>query len=264
MTPSFAGLVTAGAACVLAMMLFLWTLQQKMKNAGLVDLGWALSILIMSTVYFAAAPGYPARKMLVFVMPFCWALRLSAHLLKRFLNERREDPRYKKIRGQQGNRASEFFLFFFLLQGVLAVILSAPFFLASLNSEPKLHRLEIGAFALWAVSFFGEALADGQMRKFKNNSANRGKVCQAGLWRYSRHPNYFFECLIWISYFLFALASPGGYWAAVSPALMIFFLLKVSGVPPAEEQSLLSRGDSYRRYQKTTSILVPWFKKKIV
>ena len=116
--------------------------------------------------------------------------------------------------------------------------------------------------ALWFVAVAGEALADAQLAAFKRNPANRGGVCAVGLWRYSRHPNYFFECLIWVSYALFAFGSPGGWLALIGPAAILYLLLRVTGIPLTEEQSLRSRGEAYRRYQETTSAFLPWFPKK--
>jgi len=114
---------------------------------------------------------------------------------------------------------------------------------------------------LWLIAISGEALADAQLAAFKRHAANRGRVCDAGLWRYSRHPNYFFEWLIWMAYAVFAFPSPYGYLALIIPAVMLFFLFKVTGIPATEEQSLRSRGDKYREYQRTTSRFVPWFPK---
>jgi steroid 5-alpha reductase family enzyme len=108
----------------------------------------------------------------------------------------------------------------------------------------------------------GEALADAQLAAFKRDAANRGRVCEAGLWRYSRHPNYFFEWLIWVAYFVFAVGSPWGWVALIGPASILYLLLRVTGIPMTEEQSLRSRGDAYRRYQRTTSAFIPWLPKK--
>ncbi len=111
---------------------------------------------------------------------------------------------------------------------------------------------------LFIVAFLGEIVADAQLAAFKRNPACAGKVCNAGLWRYSRHPNYFFEWLIWVAFFLYALGSPHGWAGFISPLLMLIFLTKVTGIPPAEAQSLKSRGDAYREYQRRTSAFVPW------
>ena len=109
----------------------------------------------------------------------------------------------------------------------------------------------------------GEVAADAQLSRFKSLASNRGRTCQAGLWRYSRHPNYFFEWLIWVAFALFALASPGGFWGFVSPALILYFVLRVTGIPATEAQAIRTRGEEYRRYQRTTNAFVPWFPKAI-
>jgi steroid 5-alpha reductase family enzyme len=125
-----------------------------------------------------------------------------------------------------------------------------------------LSHLEYAGAVLWVFAFLGEVLADAQLARFKANPVNRGKVCDLGLWRFSRHPNYFFEWLIWVSYALFALASPHGYLGLISPALILFFLLKVTGIPATEAQALRSKGEAYRRYQQTTSVFIPWIPKR--
>ena len=118
------------------------------------------------------------------------------------------------------------------------------------------------AVALWAVAIVGEAAADRQLDRFKRDPANRGRLCDVGLWRYSRHPNYFFEFVIWISYALYAAGSPFGWSGIVSPALILYFLFRVTGIPLTEAQALRSRGEAYRRYQETTSVFVPWFRNR--
>ena len=121
--------------------------------------------------------------------------------------------------------------------------------------------MEITGLALAILSLGGEALADWQLKQFKADPANRGKVCQAGLWRYSRHPNYFFESLIWWAFFLVALGSLHGWVTILCPLLMLYFLWKVTGIPLTEEHAVRSKGDAYREYQRTTSAFVPWFRK---
>jgi steroid 5-alpha reductase family enzyme len=129
--------------------------------------------------------------------------------------------------------------------------------IACLNPEPRLHVLEVAGVAIWLTGLLGESVADGQLAAFKRNASNRGKVCDVGLWRYSRHPNYFFEWTIWIGYAVFALASPWGWLALAMPALMLHFLINVTGVKATEEQALRSKGELYREYQRRTSMFVP-------
>jgi len=143
----------------------------------------------------------------------------------------------------------------------LLALLSIPLLLS--NYDPRVHLgfTDFLGFALWVVAIGGESLADHQLKRFKSDPANRGRVCASGLWRYSRHPNYFFEWLVWVAFFLFAMPAPWGWTTIFAPALMLFFLLRVTGIPYTEQQSLRSKGDAYRAYQRTTSAFVPWFPK---
>jgi steroid 5-alpha reductase family enzyme len=154
------------------------------------------------------------------------------------------------------------FLLFFEFQAVLCVVLAVPFLLASENPTPAFSVFEYAAAALWFVAIAGEVTADMQLNAFKSNAENRGKTCRAGLWNYSRHPNYFFEWLIWVAFCLFAIDSRYGYLALVPPALMLYFLFRVTGIPATEAQALRTRGEDYKRYQETTSAFVPWFPRK--
>jgi steroid 5-alpha reductase family enzyme len=121
--------------------------------------------------------------------------------------------------------------------------------------------LEIAGAAIWLLALAGESLADYQLKQFKAGRAGTGRVCQVGLWRYSRHPNYFFEWLIWVAFFVFALGSPWGWLTIYCPALMLFFLIKVTGIPMTEELAVKTKGEEYIQYQRTTSGFVPWFRK---
>jgi steroid 5-alpha reductase family enzyme len=172
-----------------------------------------------------------------------------------------EDGRYVQLRQDwAGNFASKMFGFF-QLQAASVVLLGVAFFVVCLNPTPQIHPLEIGGVVLWLLALTGESLADAQLAAFKRDPTSKGRVCDVGLWHYSRHPNYFFEWLIWVAYFLFALGSPYGWVAVIGPASMLYLLLRVTGIPLTEQQSLRSKGDAYRRYQQTTSAFIPWFPK---
>jgi len=144
-----------------------------------------------------------------------------------------------------------------LRRAASAKMLSKIFLLLSISSAVEFNSL--AALLLWLTALLGESLAYSQLEDFKSRAGNKGKVCRIGLWRYSRHPNYFFEWLIWVAYFVFALASPFGCVSIISPLLMLYFLFKITGIPATEEQSLRSKGAAYREYQRTTSAFVPWF-----
>jgi steroid 5-alpha reductase family enzyme len=169
-----------------------------------------------------------------------------------------EDGRYVQLRKTWADNFAPRMFGFFQMQAASVVLLGVPFLLPVLNPAPQLHALEIAGTVLWLLALTGEAMADAQLAGFKRDPANRGRVCAAGLWRYSRHPNYFFEWLVWVAYFVFALASPWGVLAVIAPASILYLLLRVTGIPLTEEQSLRSKGDAYRRYQARTSAFVPW------
>jgi len=188
--------------------------------------------------------------------------RLGTHLAIRVLKHlREEEPRYKQIRDDWGKNAEKKMFGFFQVQAISNVLLAIPFFISAINPKPEISPVEYAGVALWLISVIGEAISDQQLANFKKNTANKGKVCYTGLWNYSRHPNYFFEWLMWVSYFVFALGSPYGYLAIISPAIILFLLLKVTGIPTTEQQSLKTKGAAYKKYQQTTSVFVPWVKK---
>jgi steroid 5-alpha reductase family enzyme len=154
------------------------------------------------------------------------------------------------------------FFFFFQFQALLDLFLSLPFLLACLDTSAPLGIPEKIGAAIWIVGILGESVADAQLEAFKKNPANKGKTCRAGLWNYSRHPNYFFEWTVWVGYAVFCIAAPWGLLGLLAPALILYFLLRLTGIPATEAQALRSRGDEYREYQRTTSAFVPWFPEK--
>ena len=254
----FTSLILTGALAVSALMLALWLLHFPMRNAAIVDVGWAGGLALLGALYALLGEGLPARRYTIGAMAAIWGLRLAFHLLTDRILGHPEEGRYQELRRQWVTNIPLKFFLFYQFQALLCVVLSAPFYLAARNPAPGLSTLEYAAAALWLLATFGEAVADAQLAAFKHNPANRGKTCQAGLWNYSRHPNYFFEWLIWVAFALFAIGSPYGYIGLLSPAMILYFLFKVTGIPATEAQALRSRGEEYRRYQQTTSAFFPW------
>ena len=242
-------------------MLALWLISLKTYNASIVDPGWTFGLLICAVIYAAAGEGYVLRNGLFLVMTGAWACRLGLYLFFTRIWRQPEEGRYQQLRKEWKSHINLKFLLFFEFQALLDVVLSLPFLLAAMNRRAQLSFLEFAAVAIWGIAMIGEAIADAQLNRFKANPANKGKTCQVGLWNYSRHPNYFFEWTIWVAWFLFALGSPHGWVAVICPVLMLYFLFKVTGIPATEAQALRSRGEEYRRYQLTTSVFMPWFKK---
>lgn len=234
-----------------------WVIHLPLKNAAVVDVTWGLGFILLSAVYVWQGQRFNLRNTIYFLMVLLWGARIVFYLIKRIVHEKEEDKRYRKIRQNFGKMAWFKFLFIFELQAGLEMIISIPFIIVSVNASPSLSYLEILGAIIFILSLIGEAVADEQLHAFKRNLVNKGKTCDVGLWYYSRHPNYFFELMIWIGLFIYALGSPMGWVAIISPLVMYFLLRYVSGVPLAEEQSLLSRGDEYKKYQERTSIFFP-------
>ncbi len=253
----------AGAILIpMLMMVFVWMAAKRMNNAGIVDIWWSYGFIPVAIFCAVFGKGDPLRNALIGAMVCVWSFRLGTHLFRRVMaHHPEEDPRYAELRDQFPNHTWLMFFGFFQLQGLLIGLLSLPVVLACSNPTGGIGALEVAGLVLWIVAILGESLADAQLAAFRKNPENKGKVCDAGLWRVSRHPNYFFEWLIWISFFVYALGAPFGWTGLFSPLLMLYFLTCVTGIPPSEAHSLASRGDAYRRYQARTSPFIPWFPK---
>jgi steroid 5-alpha reductase family enzyme len=150
---------------------------------------------------------------------------------------------------------------FYYFQAIMALVLSLPFALIMVNTTSSLNFYEIAGTLVWLVGVIGESTADYQLQKFKSDPGNKGKICDQGLWYYSRHPNYFFEWLVWVAYFVMALGSAYGIFSIICPVSMYYFLTKVTGIVYTESQMLKSRGQAFVKYQETTSAFFPWLKK---
>ena len=251
-----------------------WFVARKLRNNGIVDIVWSAGFAPLALLYFFLCPteerawDLNPRWVSITTMVAVWSLRLGSHLFVRVHSHHpHEDVRYAKLRDEWGAATDRKMFGFFQLQGALQIVLSLPVMLVNLSNEPFASGWGLGisgclGAALWATGLLGESLADRQLARFRADPANQGKVCQAGLWNYSRHPNYFFEWLVWVGYAVFALGSPWGWLGLLAPALMLHFLLNVTGIPMTEELSLKSKGDAYRAYQRTTSAFVPWCKQR--
>jgi steroid 5-alpha reductase family enzyme len=259
MIPLAAHLVWIGATAVLGLMFVLWLIHFAIHNAAIVDVGWAGGLALLAILYALLGDARPLRAILIAAMGGIWGLRLALHLLFTRVIGQPEEGRYAQLRKEWQTNISAKFLAFFEFQAAVCVLMSAPFLPPALNPAAKISAVELAGAAIWLAGIIGEAVADEQLKAWKARPESRGKTCRAGLWKYSRHPNYFFEWLIWMGFAVFALGSPYGYIGLISPALILYFLLRVTGIPATEAQALRSRGDDYREYQRTTSAFVPWF-----
>jgi steroid 5-alpha reductase family enzyme len=250
-------LFLVGWAAVAALQAALYLRQRRTRDATLVDAGWAFSLALLAVLYAVLAPGAVVHRVLIAVLVSIESLRIAWLVVQRL--GKGEDTRYVELRERWRARGREqaSFAVFFQAQAFVAAFLSLPFLLASFNEHDGLEALEWAGAALWVVAAVGEATADRQLAAFKRRSDSKGKTMREGLWRYSRHPNYFFQWLTWVAYALVALAAPYGWIGLSAPVVMLLLILFVTGIPPAEEQALRSRGDDYRRYQRETSAFVP-------
>ena len=240
----------------------LWILQRSRRNAGIVDVAWSYGTGL-SAVWFALTAGGPeARRVLVAVLAGIWGIRLGAYLYRRVTSEA-EDGRYRALREKWGARTQRNLFIFFQLQAFWAVLFAAPMLVAAENTAPAPGIGDLLGVLIWVAAMLGEWTADRQLARFRSDPANAGKVCREGLWRYSRHPNYFFEWVHWWAYVAIGFSWPYGWLTLAGPAVMLLFLTKITGIPPTESRALESRGDAYRLYQKTTSAFIPLPPKEI-
>jgi steroid 5-alpha reductase family enzyme len=236
-----------------------WAFSWKWGNYGLLDVIWSYSVALVVPCYlFFGQTGGDAKFALCFV-GLLWSLRLGTTILRRVRHHHpQEDARYATLRERWPT--PRHFLAFFQIQAAVAAWFTIPFWFACFG-EGTGESWTLAGAALAALALVGEAIADAQLARFKSNPANRGKVCEIGLWRYSRHPNYFFEALVWVGFALSALGHSWGWVVVTCPLLMLYFLLCVTGIPLTEAHSLRSRGEAYRAYQRRTSAFIPWFPK---
>ncbi len=245
-----------------ALMWVTWVVAWHVRNLGLVDVSWSFGFIPAALFYSIAAPGLEARKIKVATLAIIWGGRLAWHVGSRVMRQHpREDARYAVLRSKWALHLHWKTFLFFQLQAVLLALLSLVFLIPCMNDSKSTHDLEWLGLVMGLMAIAGESLADFQLSKFRLNPVNHGKVCQTGLWRYSRHPNYFFEWMAWVGFFVMDLGSPWGWIAFMSPAFMLYFLLQVTGIPPTEELLLKSKGNAYREYQESTNAFIPWPRK---
>jgi steroid 5-alpha reductase family enzyme len=238
-----------------------WLVAEQTVRSGWIDAIWTFATGLAGIV-LALVPASPGvlRPLLVAGLAALWSLRLGLHIVQRTARGG-DDPRYRQLRAEWGDKASRRLFWFLQVQAAAALVLALSFAAAA-------HRPDIGfdlrdalGVALFAVAAFGERAADRQLARFGGDPKNKSKICDAGLWGYSRHPNYFFEWLVWVSFAIIAIASVGHYpWGSFSlaaPVLMYVLLVHVSGIPPLETHMLRSRGDAFRLYQARVNAFWP-------
>jgi steroid 5-alpha reductase family enzyme len=247
------------ALTIFIYMTLFFLLAQALKDNGIVDIGWGIGFIVLSTVLAFTGIEITQRQFLLYILIFLWGFRLSFHIFLRN-NGKPEDFRYANWRKEWGKfvviRA---FLQVFMLQGFFMFIIALPVIVTKLSSPERLGFVEIAGAVIWLVGFYFEAVGDYQLLQFKKDPKNKGQIITTGLWKYTRHPNYFGECVMWWG--IFIVSIPSGYiWVTIiSPIVLTWLLTRVSGVTMLEEK--YKGNKQFEDYAKNTNAFVPWFPK---
>lgn len=255
------GIVTAliGLGAILTAATLVWILSVRLRDASVADVCWGLGFVLLAWLYCLLSPASTPRSWIVSALITLWGVRLSAHIFRRN-HGKGEDPRYQAMRASQGPafwRRSLFTVFW--LQGAILWFVALPVLVAVRATQPASFTLVDGlGVLLFVIGFAFEVVGDSQLARFKAEPANRGKVLDSGLWRYTRHPNYFGDATLWWGLYAMAASTPGGWLTVLSPSLMTLLLMRVSGVTLLEG-TLKASKPGYRAYIARTPAIVPWF-----
>jgi steroid 5-alpha reductase family enzyme len=251
------------AAAISSVMAAAWYIQQRTGNSGWVDVTWSLGVGGVAAIAAAWPVGYDWphwRQLMVAFLAGSWCLRLGVHIAGR-TRAATDDPRYRNLMIQWGSDATRRMFWFLQSQAAVGIILALSIVVAAHNPNPNLRIQDLIGLVTLLAAIVGETIADCQLRVFKSDPANRKAVCDVGLWRWSRHPNYFFEWLSWLAYPIVAIDFAGqnhfGWLALAAPVCMYWVLVHLSGIPPLEDHMLRSRGEAFRAYQKRTRAFFP-------
>jgi len=237
-------------------MVLLWWWQQKSRRASVVDVAWTFGVASFSIVQLLLVPtDLLTRHWLVALMIGIWGGRLGITLLIRII-KLPEDGRYRKLHQQWKSSYNKKMFWFFQFQAFGCILFVFPFAMIA-QAKGVLGILDYIGVGVWVIGITGGLVADKQLTRFRLRENNQDIVCKEGLWRYSRHPNYFFEWIHWCSYVFMGWNAPFGFLLIMTPLVMLYLLLRVTGIPTSEKQALASRGEAYRQYQLETSSFVP-------
>ena len=250
------------SSIILILVTLLWIWSIFIKNVSIVDIFWGLGFVVINTFYVFMSGELNARKIVILTLVCIWGFRLAIYLAKRNIGKG-EDFRYQEFRQNYGPKRYWWFSYFqtFLLQGVLIMIISLPLLGVNYNnSNGNLEILDYLGISIWLIGFTFESVGDFQLSNFKKDSKNKGKILHTGLWKYTRHPNYFGDSAVWWAYGIFSIAA-GSYWHAIGAVIMTLLILKISGVSLLEK-TLKETKPQYKEYIQKTSSFIPWFPKK--
>lgn len=239
-----------------------WLVYLWKQNPAVVDLGWATGLTVIGLTHNLRVETISTGQILVSLLIVLWGIRLGGYLYWTRLRLGKRDARYESLGRDAKMRAPLYFLMHYLIQAFFQAAVGFVFIFTAQNTAFHSIWAKVGV-ALWCVGYMGSIATDAHLHRFRIRPENRGKVCEIGLWNYSRHPNYFFEILVWYGFALIALPTPLGWLGLISPITLSLTMRLITG-PISERQSLISKPEAYRQYQKTTSMIIPWFKSKPV
>mgnify|MGYP000011389961 FL=1 len=254
-------IITEAAFIIFLLVTMLWVVSVFIKNVSIVDIFWGIGFVVVNTVYFLNSGDVTPRKILLLILVSLWGFRLAIYLAFRNIGKG-EDFRYQEFRLKFGPHRYWWLSYFqtFLLQGGLILIISLP--LLAVNSSSSsgiLGVLDYVGICVWIIGFLFEAGGDYQLYQFKKHNDNKTKILKTGFWKYTRHPNYFGDSVIWWAYAIFSIAA-GGYWQIMGSVIMTLLIVKVSGVSLLEK-TLKTNKPGYQDYIKRTNAFFPWFPK---
>lgn len=253
------GAALAGLGAILVTLTVVWMLSLRLRDASIADVCWGLGFVLLAWLYCFLTPAPTNRSWLVATLVTLWGTRLSAHIFRRN-HGRGEDPRYQAMRASHERTFWWRSLFtVFWLQGALLWFVSLPLLVAIRATQPAGLTVVDGlGVLLFAIGFGFEVVGDHQLERFKAQPGNRGKVLESGLWRYTRHPNYFGDATVWWGLYVIAASTSSGWMTVLSPSLMTLLLVRVSGVTLLEK-GLTASKPGYRAYIARTPAFFPWF-----
>lgn len=260
-TPTIVLIVLALALC--GVMALAWFVAGRTGRSGWIDAIWSYAVgaggVVTSLLPLGSSGGIDARQWLVAGLAALWSLRLGSHIAARTLRGG-DDPRYRQLREEWGGRFRNRLFWFLQIQAAAAFLLVVTILTAAHRPGAGLSYGDLLGIVIFAIALLGEAVADRQLARFSADPKNKGKVCDTGLWAFSRHPNYFFEWLVWVAFAAIAIGDGSyvfGWGALAGPAFMYWLLVHVSGIPPLEAHMLRSRGEAFRAYQRRVNAFWP-------
>lgn len=258
----FWDLFLISALTIFVYMTLFFFLSLMLKDSSIVDIGWGIGFIVVAIITLLISQNYCFKQISTTVLTFIWGIRLALHIF--FRNKGKgEDWRYKQWRRDWKEAfIPRAFFQIFMLQGFLMLVISTQIIFIISSTAKTISFFDIAGIFIWLLGFLFESIGDYQLMRFKKKPENKGRIMKYGLWKYTRHPNYFGEVTLWWGIFLIALSMPKGYLTIISPLTITFLILKVSGIPLLEKK--YKDNKEFQEYKKVTSGFFPWFQKKSV